>query len=285
MVEECGAKCANPGCHTRRVEIHHIRKWAIWATNDEKHLIALCPTCHDAAHHGKLPLDDAMLYQWKSLLRSLPTRDVLQIETGTEALLFMGSSTVCSQGGIANVVDFAEDVRLQFRVDGDEFFLLNLSLTTVAGARLISIADNRIVHSPASFITYESRPGRVRLVTSSVKDCIPDWLPEQVAKFDKAHAWEGLPSETDLFRSPLTLLDMEVVAPSQVRIRGAFCTARCALFIPEDQIYVATPGCCSAVSGFARFILRGEKDVFCASPERESYYGKKGGGGFLTPNF
>src|SRR4051812_10923875 len=82
IIEACGHKCANPGCHTRRMEIHHIREWAIWETNDEEHLVALCPTCHDSAHHGKLKLDDAMLYRWKTFARAKPTRDVFRLETG-----------------------------------------------------------------------------------------------------------------------------------------------------------------------------------------------------------
>lgn len=285
IIEACGHKCANPGCHTRRVEIHHIREWAIWETNDEQHLIALCPTCHDAAHHGSLKLDDAMLYHWKTLPRAKPMRDVFQIETGPQPIFFVADSAVCTRSAVANVIDFTETSRVIFRIDEDDFFLVNLSISTPGGDPLLQVKDNRVLHSPGEFLHYQSRPGRIQVSTTDVERCVPKWLREQVARFDHSHAWNGAPAGTDHFSPPFTLLDIEVVAPSQVRMRGAICSPTCALFVRGNQIYFASPAGCSGVSGFGQFILRGSQDAFCASPSRASYYKVRGGGALLVPDF
>ena len=43
IVEEAGSKCANPRCSNWRVHIHHIKHWAVYESNDQKILIAVCP--------------------------------------------------------------------------------------------------------------------------------------------------------------------------------------------------------------------------------------------------
>ena len=75
LIKESGNKCANPGCHNLRVHFHHIDGWAIYETNDEKTMIAVCPMCHDNIHHGKLPIDDDTLYSWKKIAQK-PTDSI-----------------------------------------------------------------------------------------------------------------------------------------------------------------------------------------------------------------
>lgn len=58
LIKKAGMKCANPGCSNYRVHIHHIKQWAIYQSNDEKDMIAICPVCHDVAHNGDLIIDD-----------------------------------------------------------------------------------------------------------------------------------------------------------------------------------------------------------------------------------
>lgn len=69
LVAEAGRKCANPGCAVRLLELHHIRAWAVYQTHDERHMIALCPSCHESVTPGDLRLDDETLYRWKNLIR------------------------------------------------------------------------------------------------------------------------------------------------------------------------------------------------------------------------
>lgn len=69
LKREARGKCANPGCPTHRTHIHHIREWYVYRTHDAKHMIAVCPTCHDQIHHGDLSITDETIYRWKEFIR------------------------------------------------------------------------------------------------------------------------------------------------------------------------------------------------------------------------
>src|SRR5437764_15128611 len=85
---EAGHKCANPGCSNRRTHIHHVRKWAVYQTHDGNHMIAVCPACHDAIHHGTIQIDDDALYRWKTIVRSVsPIKSHIYIEPGGQVKL------------------------------------------------------------------------------------------------------------------------------------------------------------------------------------------------------
>jgi hypothetical protein len=273
-----GNKCANPGCHTRRVEFHHIREWAVWETNDEEHLIVLCPTCHDAAHYGRVKIDDVILYHWKTFKRSQLRTDVLQVESGGPAFFYVATSAVCSEIGTANVIDLSDGVYAKYRLDDDEFFLVQLSIQDVRGELALRINDNRVVHSRSSDLQYYSRPGRILVTCSSPENFIPSWLPKEISGFDQLHAWHSGMPEEEHFQAPFTLFDIEVIAPSQVRIFGALCSPKAAVYITSSKIYLAGPSFCSSVSGYGQFILKKKCHAFCTSSSRASYYGALGGG-------
>jgi hypothetical protein len=59
-------------------------EWYIYGTHDPNHMIAVCPTCHDEIHHGRLPISDETLYKWKSIERSASSMDTayLTVEPG-----------------------------------------------------------------------------------------------------------------------------------------------------------------------------------------------------------
>ena len=95
IVKEAGSKCANPGCTNWRIHIHHIEYCAVYESNDKKILIAVCPTCHDAIHHGRLEIPDEALYTWKHIKRTkLPEISHLYIEPGEEIKLLAGTVAV-----------------------------------------------------------------------------------------------------------------------------------------------------------------------------------------------
>jgi hypothetical protein len=285
ILAECGDKCANPGCFARRVEFHHIRDWAIWQSHDERHLVALCPTCHDAAHHGRIKLDDTMLYHWKTLKRGKPRHTVFQVEPGPTPIFYIADSAVQTLGGQTNVVDLSETAKVMFRIDSDDFFLVDLRLSNVRGEPIIKMVENRTVHSLSSDVSCESRPGRLVITTDSVEQFVPSWIRKQVANFDELHAWHGAPAGVDHFAPPFTILDIEVVAPSQVRFQGLICNESHGLLALGNQIYLPTSTGCSGASGYGTFILGGKHHAFCASPSRASYYKALGGGAIFELDY
>src|SRR5471032_2843818 len=69
LIEQAGGKCANPGCSNWRVHIHHIKHWAVYKVHNAGDMIAVCPSCHDSIHYGRLAIPDEVLYHWKGIAR------------------------------------------------------------------------------------------------------------------------------------------------------------------------------------------------------------------------
>jgi hypothetical protein len=84
-----------PGCPNQLVEIHHIHEWHVYQTHDASHMIAICPSCHDAVDRGSLQISDDELYRWKGIDRkeALSTGHIF-IEPGEAPRLLLGSLVV-----------------------------------------------------------------------------------------------------------------------------------------------------------------------------------------------
>lgn len=146
LVKEAGEKCANPGCATYRTHIHHINEWAIYETHDGKKMIAICPTCHDAVHHGTLKIDEEILYRWKGIKRPPIKGDHLYVEPGNSSKLLLGSIAVTGPSGL-RVFELSSTNKLSFRIVDGDIFLVNLRITTVTGQEVIRVVDNYLILS------------------------------------------------------------------------------------------------------------------------------------------
>ena len=78
----------------RRLEFHHIKQWHVYKTHDETEMVAVCPVCHDAIHHGEIKIDDETVHRWKAIKGYPTTSHVLTIEPGKHPLLFIGGGPV-----------------------------------------------------------------------------------------------------------------------------------------------------------------------------------------------
>jgi hypothetical protein len=67
---------------------------AVYETHDAKHMVAICPTCHDAVHNGPLIIDDQKVYGWKHIKRSKTQRDHVYVEPGDSPKLLLGTIAV-----------------------------------------------------------------------------------------------------------------------------------------------------------------------------------------------
>ncbi len=101
LIAEAGGKCANPGCASFRTQIHHMKKWAVYATHNEEHMIAICLTCHDAVHHGPLVVDDETIRRWKRVRRVKPPRDHVYVEREESFKLLLGTFAITGQSGVS----------------------------------------------------------------------------------------------------------------------------------------------------------------------------------------
>ena len=107
----------------------------------KKHMIAVCPSCHDAIHHGAISIDDEVLYQWKSIHRRSPeVRSHVYIEPGETTKLLLGTVAVTAPRQ-ALVFELSAVSRLKFTIKDGDILLLELAVATVQGAQVLHVSD------------------------------------------------------------------------------------------------------------------------------------------------
>jgi hypothetical protein len=229
LVEEAGGKCANRACLVRRTDKHHIKEWAVYQTNDLAYMIAICPSCHDDVHYGELAIDDATLYRWKSQKAPRTNRDLLHVDPNESPRLLLGSLTATGDKGLI-VWKLSANNQLSFRIEDDDLMLLNLRITTRAGAEVIRIKDNRVKHSDK--VNYERRTGRIQITTPISSEFLPIWALTQLRELEKNYAADG----------KLTLLDLEVKDAGLVQVQGIWTEGGQAIVITLAHLCFCRPG-------------------------------------------
>jgi hypothetical protein len=238
----------------QRLEDHHIKNWAVYQTHDERYMVAICPTCHDAIHHGILRVDDETIYAWKRLKRYPVQHDELTVEPGKLPSLCLGKHIARSPSGRLLVYDLSPANRLMYYTDRLDFYLINCTVSSAGGRTLIEIEDNRIKYNNQQYVCYERRPGRFRLTASRTEEFFPNWLEEKLK--EQQSRFPSLDAER---KDRVTLLDMEVVAPSQVRALLTCVDGVKAIVVESDTFYVCTTETVYSVSGQGQFIMPDDK--------------------------
>lgn len=233
-----GGKCANPGCPVARTHMHHIREWAVYETNDEEHMIAVCPTCHDAIHHGELVIADETVYAWKSIDRARgPARAHLYVEPASPIKLLLGSVAVASAQEVV-VFEFARSNRLSFRVADGEIVLIDLAVRRLDGREAIRVTDNYVQSEPRDGTAFAQVPGRVQLAASDVSDFLPEWMLRVMRAHDPPFGAGGV--------TPVA--ELEVVKPGVVRVQGIWVDGDVAVIITPDSLNFVRPGLLRPIS-------------------------------------
>jgi hypothetical protein len=230
LSEEAGGKCANPGCSTRRTQLHHIKEWAVYGIHDPAEMIALCPTCHDAVHHGQLKISDETLRAWKRISRGSPVRGHVYVEPRSSPVIVLGTIDIHSKHDTA-VFELARSQRLSFRVVDNELMFLEARLQDVSGREVISVRDNHLTCAPRDDVTHECVPGRFELTTSDIFQFLPPWAVEQL----RAH-------EPDFGGQRNIVLSVVVEAPGRVRVCGIWGEYSRAIVVTESAISFLDPG-------------------------------------------
>jgi hypothetical protein len=226
LVAEAGGKCANPGCAVRLLEIHHIREWAVYQTHDQKYMIALCASCHDAVTRGDLRLDDKTLYRWKGLVRGPgQSSGHLYVEPGGRPRVLIGSIT--AQGDSELVIfDLKSQQDLSFHVREQIIMHLNATVLDVRGNLLLKVVDNHVFDHSGGLLKIVQRPGKIRVTAPVDTKLLPLWALKQVRVREPFFPGGGL----------LTLLDLEVLEPNLVRVQGLWMHHRDGILITDRYI-------------------------------------------------
>lgn len=231
LISEAGDKCANPGCPNLRTNIHHIKKWAVYESHDHRHMIAVCPSCHDAIHFGKLPISDEILYNWKRILREdSHVASQIYIEPGLETKVLLGTIAVTAPQE-AVIFELSSNNKLQFRIIDGDILLLSLEVSTIFGEEVIRVRENHVRHKRKEHISYSQVPGHVRLSVPNSPDFVPPWIIEQM----KLHEPDYGTADT------ITYVEIEVLKPGLVQVEGLWIEGDKAVVVTRKRLSFLTP--------------------------------------------
>ena len=251
LIDEGGGKCANPGCPNWRAHIHHIRHWAIYRAHQPADMIAICPSCHDAVHHGQFAISDETLFTWKGIVRPQLTSNNahIYVEPAATLKLLVGSICLASVHNQASVFELTNSNELRFRVlDGHDILLVTARLENEQGQTLLRVVDNYVRAARNEGITFDSRPGRVRITVPVVDRFAPQWLLDQVRFQVPGFAADG----------QIVVLDMEVLKPGLIRVQGCWPNGNVGVVITESALSFCTRGLREPIS----LVGTGEDTIF-----------------------
>ena len=227
LIDKAGEKCANPGCTNWRSHIHHIKHWAVYKTHDSAHMIAICPSCHDAVHHGNLEITDDTLYRWKGIARpSPPDTAHIFIEPATELRLLTGTIAFATASDQAAMFELSNKNQLSFRVLDGDILLVTSRIVDSTGNEVLRVKDNYVRVSKRSEIKFDFHAEHARVTVPATENFIPAWLTAQMRRLDPQFAADGR----------VTAAEVEVLKPGLVRVAGCWPDKDRAIVITQDAL-------------------------------------------------
>lgn len=227
VLDECGNKCANPGCSNWRSHIHHIEHWAVYESNDERILIPVCPSCHDAIHHGSIKIDDEKLYEWKKIERPLQSgRAHIYIEPSQDIKLLTGTIALATKNRKVTVFKLSDNNKLSFKILDGEISLVNLKISNLSNKEVLKVSDNHVRVHDLETVTFKQIPGHIivsiknaeQYINSSLLKKMKDEQPEFCSN------------------SELILLELEVLKPGLVKVKGCWADDEKAVIITDKSL-------------------------------------------------
>lgn len=238
LLHESNGKCANPGCTNSRVEIHHIRQWSIYKAHDSEHMIAVCPTCHDACHNGTFKISDELLYRWKGLTKErtyaeanifVPSAEVTRLSMGTITL-----QQAKERGTI--VFNLSSENKLSFSVKNN-WLKVSAKFVDDEGRTILEVTDNNLKVHRDKDVLLEQRPGRFRVTAPVKKFYLPATALFLMKRAEPLYASDGR----------VTMLDLEVIKEGQVRVQGVWPLGNSAIVVTESAINMCNPGALNSI--------------------------------------
>ncbi len=229
---EVGNKCANPGCPNTKTHLHHIKEWAVYGTHDAKDMVAVCPTCHDAIHHGNLAIPDETLYSWKAASRVDRSRTGhLYVEPGGEQVLMLGSIGVTADKR-AMVFKLSEGSYVNLSLEDDQVTLLDMRISSARGDELVKVAKSgHFKATENEEVTVVTRPGALHVSVPCSPTFIPLWL-----------IWGIHANAPDFIRMPVKIFSVEILSPGLIRLEGIWAHGDRAIVVTSDKLQFYSNG-------------------------------------------
>lgn len=194
-------------------------------------MIALCPSCHDAAHHGQLKTTDEALYRWKGLERPVAQKSAhIYVEPASkpsEIKLLTGSVCVASTNAQATVFELSNTNHLKFRVLDQDILQVNVRLQDQHGIELLRVIENHVRANRDVDLSYEYQAGHIRVTVPTTSDFVTRWVIDQVRVQDETFAADGR----------IVALDLEVLKPGLLRVQGFWPDGDVGIVITEKALF------------------------------------------------
>jgi hypothetical protein len=228
------------------MEFHHIKQWAAYRCHNASDMVAICPSCHYAAHHGALKISDDDLYRWKKLDRSDATGAVdtaqIYVEPSRTIKLLTGTVAISASGSEAAVFSFSGANRLKLRVLDGDLLQISARFYRPAGLEILRVVENNVRVVRDKNVKFEFRAGRACVTLPADPEYIPEWVLQQMRINFPMYGSSGR----------VVALDVEVVKPGHLRVQGLWVGQDSAVVIDEAAIYF-----CNRRTGHA-FAIVGE---------------------------
>lgn len=225
LIERAGNKCANPGCSNWRVHIHHIKHWAIYKTHFAEHMIAICPSCHDAVHYGRLKIPDELLSEWKSINRPVtPHNAHIYIEPSASLRLLTGTISIATTNQQLIIFDLSNYSQLKFRVLDQDILQVSSKLLDQNGNELVRVVDNHVRSGKDKRIQFDYHSGRCRITVPIAEDIVPRWIVDQMRIRDPHFAADGR----------IVAIDLQVLRPGLIKVQGCWTDGNVGIVITDS---------------------------------------------------
>jgi hypothetical protein len=248
LIDEAGGKCANPGCSNWRVHLHHIKHWAVYKAHNSAHMIAICPSCHDGAHHGQLKITEEALYVWKGLERAMTSDSAhVYVEPAAELKLLTGTLAISTKNEQMVVFELSNSNKLRLRVLDGDLLQVSSRLQNRKEKEVLRVVDNHVRVARDKNVVFDFRAGRARVSVPASQDYVPDWLIAQMRSQDPAFAGDGR----------VVAFDIEVLKPGLVRVEGFWPSEEGAIVITKTSLCLCSRG----AAGPTSLVGEGESSV------------------------
>jgi hypothetical protein len=202
-------------------------------------MIAVCPSCHDAAHHGALQISDETLYEWKGVVRpDTPSAVHIYVEPARELKLLTGSICIATTNEQVAVFELSNSNHLKLRVLDGDLLQVSIRLNDAKGKEILRVVENHVRVNRNKTTKFEYRAGRVRVTVPASDEFAPAWLIDQFRYQDPTFA----------SNNRILALEIEVIKPGLVRVQGCWPDGDVGVVITEQALSFCTRGLREPVS-------------------------------------
>jgi hypothetical protein len=227
IIEKAGGKCANPGCSNWRVHIHHIKHWALYKSHNAADMIALCPSCHDAVHHGQLKISEELLYEWKAANRpATPDSVQLHIEPAQSLKLLTGTVAVSTTSGQVVVFQLSNTNHLKVRILDQDILLVSSRLLDRRGSEILRVVENHVRVTRDERVSFACRAGHARISMPIDERFLSPWMLEQIQASDPALIAD----------ERIVAMDIQVLKAGLARVQGCWADENSGVLITEKKL-------------------------------------------------